>query len=46
MINKKLKLNSSTVLSVILLELTSCIKKKIKAQNNGKIKGIKILKGL
>ena len=46
MINKKLKLNSNTVLSVILVELMSCIKKKINAQNSGKIKGIKILKGL
>lgn len=45
-IDKKLKLNSNTVLSVTLLERISCIKKKMNAQNKGKIKGISILKGL
>jgi len=45
-INKKLELNNNTVLSVILFELISCIKKKINIENNGKIKGINVLKGL
>ena len=44
--DKKLKLNSKTVLSVKLPEKISCIKKKINAKNNGKIKGTNILKGL
>ena len=46
MIDKKLKLNNKTVLSVILLELISFIKKYINNKINGKIKGINILKGL
>ena len=45
-IDKKLKLNNKTVLSVKLLELISWIKKNIKARNNGNIKGTIILKGL
>ena len=45
-IDKKLKLKSKTVLSVKLPEKISFIKKIIKAKNNGKIKGINILKGL
>ena len=44
--DKKLKLNNKTVLSVKLLDKISWIKKKINAKNNGKIKGIIILKGL
>ena len=44
--DKKLKLNSKTVLSVKLLDKISWIKKKINAKNNGKIKGTIILKGL
>ena len=44
--DKKLKLNSKTVLSVKLLDKISWIKKNINAKNNGKIKGTIILKGL
>ena len=45
-INKKLKLNNNTVLSVKLLEKISLIKKKINAKNRGKTNGIIIFNGL
>ena len=45
-INKKLKLKSKTVLSVILPKDISRIRKKINAKNKGKIRGTNILNGL